>query len=82
MASADTQEPAETSALPDYVLDADAVLKDANVTWRYGKAPDYSRTRQMWAESKHDSFKLKPSLRLQMPHLHTRSRSIISETEN
>lgn len=44
-------EAAAPPALPDYVLDADAVLKDASVNWRYGRAPDYSRTRQVWAES-------------------------------
>jgi hypothetical protein len=37
--------------LPDYVLDPNAVLGDNNATWRYGKAPDYSRTRSVWAES-------------------------------
>ena len=37
-----TAEPAP--ALPDYVLDPDAVLKD-DVAWRYGRAPDYSKTR-------------------------------------
>ncbi|EFQ98969.1 hypothetical protein MGYG_01981 [Nannizzia gypsea CBS 118893] len=32
-------------ALPDYVLDPDAVLKD-DINWRYGRAPDYSKTRK------------------------------------
>lgn len=44
-------ETAASPALPDYVLDADAVLKDANVSWRHGRAPDYTRTRQIWADS-------------------------------
>lgn len=37
--------------LPDYVLDANAVLKDTNVTWRHGQPPDYSKTRVVWSES-------------------------------
>lgn len=40
------------AGLPDYVLDEDAVLKDTNVNWRHGRAPDYSKTRKVWAESK------------------------------
>ncbi|TPX25289.1 hypothetical protein DIZ76_010740 [Coccidioides immitis] len=38
-------------ALPDYVLDPDAVLKD-EVSWRYGRAPDYSKTRKVYEEGK------------------------------
>lgn len=37
--------------LPDYVTDADAVLKD-NATWRYGRVPHYAKTRQYYEESK------------------------------
>ncbi|KAF2116869.1 hypothetical protein BDV96DRAFT_464445, partial [Lophiotrema nucula] len=37
--------------LPDYVLDSDAVLKDT-ANWRYGRAPDYSKTRKMFHETK------------------------------
>jgi hypothetical protein len=37
--------------LPDYVTDANAVLND-EVTWRYKKAPDYSKTRKLWEESR------------------------------
>jgi len=54
MAAADVQNPpAEPSApaLPDYVTDPNAVLKDSEATWRYGRAPDYSKTRAVWAES-------------------------------
>ncbi|KAL5387658.1 hypothetical protein DPSP01_003454 [Paraphaeosphaeria sporulosa] len=50
MAAADIQAP---PALPDYVTDPDAVLKDTNVKWRYGRAPDYSKTRQVFAASKY-----------------------------
>jgi len=39
-------------SLPDYVTDANAVMKDDSAAWRYGRAPDYSKTRQVWAESK------------------------------
>ena len=38
--------------LPDYVLDPDAVLKDSNAAWRYGRAPDYSKTRKFFEEGK------------------------------
>lgn len=40
------------AALPDYVTDPDAVLKDSHAKWRYGRAPDYSKTRKVFAESK------------------------------
>ncbi|KIY49621.1 hypothetical protein FISHEDRAFT_57903 [Fistulina hepatica ATCC 64428] len=33
-----------TDALPDYLLEPNAVLKDT-CTWRYGRAPDYKRMR-------------------------------------
>lgn len=46
--------------LPDYLVDPDAVLKDQNVKWRYGRAPDYSKTRKVFAESK-SIFSLSPS---------------------
>ncbi len=59
MAAADTQNPpAEEAAapgLPDYVLDEDAVLKDAAANWRHGRAPDYSKTRKIYSESKPSS---------------------------
>ncbi|KAL9601186.1 MAG: hypothetical protein Q9219_002686 [cf. Caloplaca sp. 3 TL-2023] len=44
--------PAPAPALPDYLLDPNAVLKDA-AEWRYGKPPDYSNTRKVWQETKH-----------------------------
>ncbi|KAK6078837.1 pathogen-related protein [Seiridium cupressi] len=40
------------TGLPDYVLDDNAVMKDDNAKWRYGKAPDYTKTRQIWRDSK------------------------------
>jgi hypothetical protein len=53
MATADVQTPTDpTPALPDYVTDPDAVLKD-QAHWRYGRAPDYSKTRQVFAKSKY-----------------------------
>lgn len=57
MAAADVQqmpvqEPAPP-ALPDYLTDPDAVLKDTEVKWRYGKAPDYSKTRKVFSESQY-----------------------------
>ncbi len=54
MAAADvqqppTQEPA-APALPDYLTTPDATLGDKDAKWRYGRAPDYSKTRKMFAE--------------------------------
>ncbi|KAK4153575.1 hypothetical protein C8A00DRAFT_43522 [Chaetomidium leptoderma] len=43
------------AGLPDYVLDEDAVLKDTGVNWRHGRAPDYSKTRKIFAETKRAS---------------------------
>ena len=37
-------------SVPDYMLDPNAIVKD-NVTWRYGKSPDYSNTRRIYQES-------------------------------
>ncbi|CAI6269553.1 unnamed protein product [Periconia digitata] len=66
MASVDTQHPTEPAppALPDYVTDPDAVLKDAEANWRYGRAPDYSKTRKVFAETKSMNHEA-----LSLPHL-------------
>ncbi|RSL79574.1 hypothetical protein CEP52_017505 [Fusarium oligoseptatum] len=37
--------------LPDYFLSPDAVLKD-DVAWRFGRKPDYTRTRKAWRDTK------------------------------
>jgi len=50
MAAAAVETP-PAPAVPDYMTDPDAALKDSNVTWRLGRAPDYSKTRKYWAES-------------------------------
>lgn len=54
MAAADVQVPPTEPApsVPDYVLDPNAVLKDKVDSWRYGRAPDYSKTRSYYEESK------------------------------
>jgi len=52
MAAVETQNPEPAPGLPDYVLDPNAVLKDNEAKWRYGRAPDYSKTRQVYSESK------------------------------
>lgn len=46
-------EPADEAppALPDYVLDPNAVLGDTKSHWRYGVPPDYSNTRKTYQES-------------------------------
>ncbi|KAL2264255.1 hypothetical protein VTK26DRAFT_9031 [Humicola hyalothermophila] len=38
--------------LPDYVLDEDAVLKDADVKWGHARAPDYTKNRKFSSETK------------------------------
>jgi hypothetical protein len=40
-------------AIPDYMLDPNAVTKD-DAVWRGGKAPDYSNTRRVWEQSKNN----------------------------
>lgn len=39
-------------ALPDFYTDPNAVIKDTSSLWRFGKPPDYSRTRKVYAECK------------------------------
>lgn len=29
-------------AIPNYMLDPNSVLRDENITWRFGKVPDYA----------------------------------------
>lgn len=43
-------DPVPAPALPDYLSDPNAVLKDPS-KWRYGKAPDYSKTRTVFEQS-------------------------------
>lgn len=40
------------AGLPDYMTDPNAVLKDADVQWRHGQPPDYSKTRKVFEQSK------------------------------
>jgi hypothetical protein len=63
MAAADVQQPPSSTpdaapeaapVFPDFFLTPDAVLKD-DAAWRFGKAPDYSNTRRVFAESKSSS---------------------------
>jgi hypothetical protein len=50
--STPTTESSEPVAqLPDYVTDPNAVFKDPGVEWRYGAAPDYSKTRAVYEQS-------------------------------
>ena len=41
----------DAQALPDYVRDADAVLKDTEAAWRHGRVPNYSKTREFYEQS-------------------------------
>ncbi|KAI4728544.1 hypothetical protein E4T49_03673 [Aureobasidium sp. EXF-10728] len=55
MATAEVQQPVQAKpapSIPDYLADPDAVLKDTQAKWRYGRAPDYSKTRKVYAETK------------------------------
>ncbi|KAJ3040853.1 hypothetical protein HDV00_010313 [Rhizophlyctis rosea] len=44
-----TEEP--SPSFPDYFLSPDAVLQD-DAKWRFGRKPDYSKTRKAWRETK------------------------------
>ncbi|OLN97618.1 Pathogen-related protein [Colletotrichum chlorophyti] len=44
--------PSPREALPDYVTSPNAVFADEGVQWRYGRAPDYTKTRKVWREGK------------------------------
>jgi hypothetical protein len=46
--------------LPDYVLDPNAVLSDTAASWRYGRLPDYTKTREFYEKSP-SAFSLPPS---------------------
>jgi hypothetical protein len=51
------------SALPDYVVDPNAVLKDVSAKWRHGKVPDYTQTRADYQRSSISLVKLSRMLR-------------------
>ncbi|KAK2046362.1 hypothetical protein LZ31DRAFT_629853 [Colletotrichum somersetense] len=58
MVRVSTQDPAPDATasarttLPDYVTTPNAVFGDEGVQWRYGRAPDYTKTRKVWREGK------------------------------
>ncbi|KAL0933452.1 uncharacterized protein CTRU02_212415 [Colletotrichum truncatum] len=56
MAIVDAQDRKDQAApspgLPDYVTSPNAVFGDEGVQWRYGRAPDYTKTRKVWREGK------------------------------
>ncbi|KAL1304713.1 hypothetical protein AAFC00_003661 [Neodothiora populina] len=55
MSTADVQgpeQPAPLAGLPDYLANPNAVLGDTEAQWRYGRPPDYSKTRAVWSQSK------------------------------
>lgn len=47
----------EAPALPDFLVSPNAVFNDLGVKWRYGKAPDYSKTRKVWEEGKRPNLR-------------------------
>ena len=53
MADVETQAPRQPDTeLPEYLTDSNATLRDKEAVWRYGSAPDYSKTRKVYEESK------------------------------
>lgn len=48
--------PTPTPSVPDFLASPNAVFGDEGVAWRYGKAPDYSKTRKVWEESEYCSI--------------------------
>jgi hypothetical protein len=52
MTTEETAPATEAPALPDFYTDPNSVLGDSSASWRYGKPPDYSNTRKVYAESK------------------------------
>lgn len=46
------------SVLPDVYTDPNAVLKDSKAVWRFGRRPDYTKTRAVYADCKHSSLLL------------------------
>jgi hypothetical protein len=47
-----TQSEKLSAELPDFFTDPNAVLKDDSAIWRFGKRPDYAKTRKVYAECK------------------------------
>ena len=50
--AAATTAPSPEPSVPDFLADPNAVLNDFTAAWRYGKAPDYSKTRTYFEQSK------------------------------
>ena len=48
--SSTPKEEAKAAGTPDFLTSPDAVLKD-EAAWRYGRAPDYSNTREVFRQS-------------------------------
>ncbi|TGJ87651.1 hypothetical protein E0Z10_g1153 [Xylaria hypoxylon] len=42
----------QLAKLPDYMTDANAVLKDVDAEWRYNQLPDYKKTRKYYSETR------------------------------
>lgn len=38
----------EGAAIPNYMLDPNAVLRDQNISWRFGKVQDYSAANESY----------------------------------
>jgi hypothetical protein len=51
-----TEATESTPALPDYLASPNAVFGDEGVQWRYGRPPDYTKTRKVWAEGQQHSL--------------------------
>ena len=50
------------ASIPDYLASPNAVFADVHAKWRYGKPPDYTKTRKVWAEGKNTTPTFLPSM--------------------
>jgi hypothetical protein len=49
-AAGDDTKSGPAPALPDFYTDPNAVIGDETAVWRFGKRPDYAKTRLFYAE--------------------------------
>lgn len=60
---------AEAPVLPGIYTDPNFVLGDTSATWRYGRPPDYSKTRRLFAESKSFMILCRPRCKIRSTSL-------------
>ena len=77
-AAVETEVDKPSPAVPDFLLDPDAVLKDTGCKWRspFGKPPDYSKTRAYYEESEsNNALKKSHGLGFHGPRIPSANRS-------